>query len=139
MSVPGRVGCTWQLSSACLPGKPWAGQWPGLYPQGIYGLGLQMRTSLVNGALLRAIWKRKPPKGLLRHGDRGSQYAATSHRKTTKRFGIRQSMGRKGNCWGSLPLGYNAVAGSFFHALKTELTHRQTFRNREEAKQAVFE
>ena len=98
-----------------------------------------MRTSLVNGALLMAIWERKPPKGPLRHGDRGSQYAATSHRKTTKRFGIRQSMGRKGNCWGSLPLGCNAVAGSFFHAFKTEPTHHQTFRNREEAKQAVSE
>ena len=40
---------------------------------------------------------------------------------------------------GSLPLGCNAVAGSFFHALKTELAQHQTFRNREEAKQAVFE
>jgi transposase InsO family protein len=46
-----------------------------------------------------AIWKRKPPKGLLWHSDRGSQYAATSHRKILKHFGIRQGMSRLGNCW----------------------------------------
>ena len=33
----------------------------------------------------------------------------------------------------------NAVSESFFHTLKTELIHHQTFRSREEAKQAVFE
>ena len=98
------------LSSRQVVGWPMAG----LYPQGIYGLGLQMRASLVNGALLRAIWKRNPPKGLLRHNDRGSQYAATSHRKTTKRFGIRQSMGRKGNCWGACPLGAMRLREAFF-------------------------
>jgi transposase InsO family protein len=106
-----------------------------LYSRQVVGWSMaeHMRTSLVNDALLMAIWKRKPPKGLLWHSDRGSQYAATSHRKILKQFGIRQSMSRKGNCWD------NAVAESFFHTLKTELIHHQTFRNREEAKQAVFE
>ena len=33
----------------------------------------------------------------------------------------------------------NAVAESFFHTLKTELISHLTFRNREEAKQVVFE
>ncbi len=42
-------------------------------------------------------------------------------------------MSRKGNCWD------NAVAESFFHTLKTELTHHITFKTREEAKQAIFE
>jgi putative transposase len=106
-----------------------------LYSRQVVGWSMaeHMRTSLVNDALLMAIWKRKPPKGLLWHSDRGSQYAATSHRKIIKHFGIRQSMSRKGNCWD------NAVAESFFHTLKTELIHHQTFRNREEAKQVVFE
>lgn len=106
-----------------------------LYSRQVVGWSMaeHMRTSLVNDALLMAIWKRKPPKGLFWHSDRGSQYAATSHRKIIKHFGIRQSMSRKGNCWD------NAVAESFFHTLKTELIHHQTFRNREEAKQVVFE
>tara|TARA_B110000459_G_scaffold150604_1_gene164253 strand:- start:434 stop:652 length:219 start_codon:yes stop_codon:yes gene_type:complete len=41
-------------------------------------------------------------------------------------------MSRKGNCWD------NAVAESFFHTLKTELTHHENFKTREEAKQEIF-
>ena len=92
-----------------------------------------MRAKLVNDALLMAIWKRKPDKGLLWHSDRGSQYASDSHRKLLKCFGIRQSMSRRGNCWD------NAVSERFFHTLKTELTHYQTFHSRNEAKRAIFE
>ncbi len=42
-------------------------------------------------------------------------------------------MSRKGDCWD------NAVAESFFHTLKTELTHHHKFKKREEAKHAIFE
>jgi transposase InsO family protein len=102
--------------------------------QGVgWSMAEHMRTSLVNDALLMAIWKRKPPKGLLWHSDRGSQYAATSHRKLLKQFGIRQSMSRKGNCWD------NAVAESFFHTLKTERVHHQRYQTRAEAKKDIFE
>ena len=51
-----------------------------------------MRTERVNDALLMAIWKRKPKKGLLWHTDRGSQYASDSHRKLLKQHGIQQSL-----------------------------------------------
>ncbi len=37
------------------------------------------------------------------------------------------------NCWD------NAVAESFFHILKTELTHHVIFETRAEANQAIFE
>jgi putative transposase len=92
-----------------------------------------MRAKLANDALQMAIWKRKPAKGLLWHTDRGSQYASESHRTLLTQHGIQQSMSRKGNCWD------NAVSESFFHTLKTELIHHQTFRNRDEARQAIFE
>jgi len=98
-----------------------------------WSMAAQMKTQLVNDALLMAIWKRKPNKGLLWHTDRGSQYASESHRELLKQHGIQQSMSRKGNCWD------NAVSESFFHTLKTELIHHQKFQSREEAKQAVFE
>lgn len=106
-----------------------------LYSRQIVGWSMaeHMRTKLVNDALRMAIWKRKPAKGLLWHTDRGSQYASDSHRELLKQYGICQSMSRKGNCWD------NAVSESFFHTLKTELIHHQTFRSREEAKQAIFE
>jgi hypothetical protein len=33
----------------------------------------------------------------------------------------------------------NAVAESFFHSLKVELTHHENFKTREEAKKSIFE
>ena len=98
-----------------------------------WAMDKHMRAELVNTALLKAIWKRKPAHGLLWHTDRGSQYASDSHRALLKEHGIIQSMSRKGNCWD------NAVSESFFHTLKTELIHHHKFKTREEAKQAIFE
>jgi len=68
----------------------------------------------------------------------GSRYASGSHRELLEQRGIEQGTGRQVNSWGWLPLGDNAVPESFFHALKTELIHHQTFNSREEAKQAVL-
>jgi putative transposase len=106
-----------------------------LYSRRVVGWSMsnRMRTELVNNALLMAIWQRKPPKGLIWHTDRGSQYASDSHRKILKDHHIVQSMSRKGDCWD------NAVAESFFHTLKTELTHQHKFKTREEAKHVIFE
>lgn len=92
-----------------------------------------MKTSLVNDALLMAIWKRKPKRGLIWHTDRGSQYASENHRALLKEHEITQSMSRKGNCWD------NAVAESFFHSLKVELIYQCKFKTREEARKAIFE
>jgi len=106
-----------------------------LYSRQIVGWSMaeHRRAKLVNDALGMAIWKRKPAKGLLWHTDRGSQYASDSHRALLKQYGICQSMSRKGNCWD------NAVSESFFHTLKTELIHLETYQTRAEAKQAIFE
>lgn len=106
-----------------------------LYSRHVVGWSMaeHMRAKLVNDALSMAIWKRKPEKGLIWHTDRGSQYASDSHRALLQQHSIIQSMSRKGNCWD------NAVSESFFHTLKTELIHHQTYQTRSEAKQAVFE
>jgi transposase InsO family protein len=106
-----------------------------LYSRGIVGWSMdgRMQAQLVNDALLMAVWKRKPGKGLIWHTDRGSQYASESHRNVLKQHQITQSMSRKGDCWD------NAVSESFFHTLKTELTHHRKFKTREEAKQCIFE
>lgn len=98
-----------------------------------WSMDRRMKATLVNDALLMAIWKRKPNKGLISHTDRGSQYASDSHRAILEEHQITQSMSRKGNCWD------NSVAESFFHTLKTELTHHHHFRTREDAKQVIFE
>ncbi len=99
----------------------------------------RMQAKLVNDALLMALWKRKPGKDLIWHSDRGSQYASDSHRAILKEHHVIQSMSRKGNCWEWLPYGYNSVSESFFHTLKTELTHHCQFKTREGAKQVIFE
>ncbi len=104
-----------------------------------WSMDSRMKAQLVNDALLMALWKRKPERGLVWHTDRGSQYASDSHRAILKEHHVIQSMSRKGNCWD------NSVSESFFHlcpfgyTLKTELTHQCQFRTREEAKQAIFE
>lgn len=106
-----------------------------LYSRRVVGWSManHMRASLVNDALLMAIWTRKPEKGLVWHSDRGSQYASSSHRELLAEHGIIQSMSRKGNCWD------NAVSESFFHSLKTELVHHCHFDSQEEAKKAIFD
>jgi putative transposase len=106
-----------------------------LYSRQIIGWSMssRMKAELVNNALLMAIWKRKPTAGLIWHTDRGRQYASDSHRRIINDHRLIQSMSRKGNCWD------NAVSESFFHTLKTELTHHCKFKNRAEAKQAIFD
>jgi putative transposase len=106
-----------------------------LYSRKIVGWSMDgnMTTSLVNDALFMAIKKRSPHKGLIFHSDRGSQYASDSHRELLNEFGIKQSMSAKGNCYD------NAVAESFFHSLKTELTHHIKFETRAQANQSIFE
>lgn len=98
-----------------------------------WAMGSRMTADLVNDAMLMAIWKRKPAKGLIFHSDRGSQYASDDYRKILKTYGVVASMSRKGDCWD------NAVAESFFHTLKIELIHHCDFEIREEARATIFE
>lgn len=98
-----------------------------------WAMASRMTAGLVNNALLMAMWKRKPAKGLISHSDRGSQYASDSHRKIHNDHGIKASMSKKGDCWD------NAVAESFFHTLKTELIYHCYFETRAEARTSIFE
>lgn len=106
-----------------------------LYSRKIVGWSMDdtMKVSLVNDALKMALSNRNPQQGLIWHTDRGSQYASYEHRDLLKQYGIVQSMSRKGNCLD------NAVAESFFHTLKTELTHHEVYFTKEQAKRSIFE
>jgi len=106
-----------------------------LYSRKIVGWSMdeRMKVSLVNDALKMALNTRNPDKGLLWHTDRGSQYASYEHKDLLKQYGIVQSMSRKGNCHD------NAVAESFFHTLKTELTHHKIYHTKQQAKRSIFE
>jgi putative transposase len=98
-----------------------------------WSMDKRMTASLVNDALLGAIWSRKPDKGLIWHTDRGSQYASNSHRRILNEHGVIQSMSRKGNCWD------NSVAESFFGTLKTGLINHKQYQTRNEAKEDIFD
>ena len=98
-----------------------------------WSMGSRITAGLVNGAMLMALWQRKPAKGLIFHSDRGSQYASDSYNKILNDHGVKGSMSKKGDCWD------NAVAESFFHTLKTELVYHYDYETREEARAAIFE
>jgi len=83
-------------------------------------------------AFRKALWRRKPDGGLLVHSDRGVQYASADFRSLLTDHGCIQSMSRKGNCWD------NAVAESFFHTLKTQLTYHERFADKGQTEQALF-
>jgi len=87
-----------------------------LFSRKVIGWSLKsnMKTLLVNDALIAAIKSKAPKSGLLWHTDRGSQYSSKEHRELLAKYEIKQSMSRKGNCRD------NAVAESFFATLKTE-------------------
>ena len=105
-----------------------------LYSRKVVGWSMAdtMKVSLVNDALSMALRHRNPPKGLIWHTDRGSQYASYSHKDLLKENSITQSMSRKGNCWD------NAVAESFFKSLKSDLVYENTFYTKKQAKQEIF-
>ena len=87
---------------------------------------------LTLAALDMAYRRRKPPKGLIFHSDRGVQYAAKAFRDRLSAYGIRQSMSRRGDPYD------NAVAENFFSCLKCELIHLKLYPTRAAARNDVF-
>ncbi len=85
-----------------------------LYSRRIVGwhIDKRMTTDLVSKAMIRAYNLRQPPKGLVFHSDRGSQYTSKQYRRLLWSYGVRASMGDVGACW------YNAVVERFFGSLK---------------------
>jgi putative transposase len=92
-----------------------------------------MSQELTCKALNMALVRRKFPKGVLFHSDRGSQYCSTAYQRMLRENAFSCSMSRKGNCWD------NSVAESFFNTLKTELLYMEGYATREITKQNVFE
>ena len=99
-------------------------------------VGWCVSTSLshegVLDALYRAIWRRRPPAGLMIHSDRGVQYCCEAFRKALTMHHFVQSMSRKGNCWD------NAVAESFFGTLKNEWLPEIDLYDRDHAERELF-
>ena len=81
----------------------------------------------------QAVGRESPPGdfGLVFHDGQGSQHASRAFQRCLESHGIAQSMSRQGNPWD------NALAESFFKALKRELVNDKGYKTREETKQDV--
>ena len=98
-----------------------------------WAMDKRMKAGLVCDALQMALWRRKMPKDVLVHSDRGSQYCSRMYQALLAKHDLICSMSGKGNCYD------NAVAESFFHTLKVEAVHGESFATREAMRRAVFE
>lgn len=98
-----------------------------------WAMAERMTADLVCRALQMALWRRKIPKGVIVHSDRGSQYCSALYQELLTRYELLCSMSARDNCYD------NACAESFFHTLKVEAIHGERFATRAEMRSAVFE
>lgn len=98
-----------------------------------WSMGEHMDVQLVLRALDMALLERHPPRGLIHHSDRGSQYACPEYVQALTSRGFLPSMSRQGNCWD------NAVVESFFSSLKAETDADGGHQTRREARADVFQ
>jgi len=91
-----------------------------------------MRTELALSALMMALQRQRPGRGLIHHSDRGSQFAAEAYVKQLVAVGAMPSMSRTGNCYDNAPM------ESFFHTLKVEFVHQHRWATRDQARRDLF-
>jgi transposase InsO family protein len=85
------------------------------------------KTPLIEKAIAMAARNHSLADQAIFHSDRGSNYTSTQFAGTLKKHRLRQSVGRTGICYD------NAMAESFFAALKNERVHRTQYPTREHA------
>jgi transposase InsO family protein len=78
------------------------------------------------GMLKKAAKKCRTADGPLLHSDQGWHYRMQPYRAALTRYGIKQSMPRKGNCFD------NAAMEGFFATLKAEYFHLSDFEHVEQ-------
>jgi transposase InsO family protein len=98
-----------------------------------YHISERNDLNLVLNTLKKAInaTKKREVKGLLLHSDQGFQYTSKRYNQTLKRYNIRISMSRKGNCLD------NACIESFFSHFKSECFYRYQFTEQKQVERAV--
>lgn len=96
-----------------------------------WSMAQRMHASLVTDAIGMAAGNIALQDGCVFHSDRGSQYTSAEYRTKLRQLDVAPSVGRTGVCWD------NALAESFFAALKNELVHRTAFPTRRHARRAI--
>nr|WP_232215051.1 IS3 family transposase [Bacteriovorax sp. BAL6_X] len=77
--------------------------------------------------------KREREVASVFHSDQGAQYKSIGFRDTLKKYKIRGSMSRRGNCYD------NAFVETFFKTIKSELLWNQNFLSEKHLKFEIFE
>ena len=85
------------------------------------------KTPLIEKAMRMAARNYNLAPGAIFHSDRGSNYTSSQFAATLASLDLRQSVGRTGICYD------NAMAESFFAALKNERVHRTEYPTRRHA------
>ena len=96
-----------------------------------YAMGDNYQTPLISAALHHAAQTFPLEPEAIFHSDRGSNYTSREFAATLTELNVRQSVGRTGICYD------NAMAESFFAALKNERVHRTVYPTRHHARQDV--
>jgi transposase InsO family protein len=89
------------------------------------------KTPLIEAAITMAARNHTLADQAIFHSDRGSNYTSAQFAGTLKKLRIRHSVGRTGICYD------NAMAESFFAALKNERVHRTQYPTREHARRDI--
>ncbi|WP_440082169.1 IS3 family transposase [Streptosporangium sp. LJ11] len=90
------------------------------------------RTDLIKAAIQMAVGTGLLQPGAVFHADRGSNYTSDEFGRFLAGLDIRRSVGRTGVCYD------NAMAESFFSALKNEWLHRFVFTTRAKARRQII-
>jgi putative transposase len=98
-----------------------------------WSLSERMTAKLIVDALNMALWRRKMPKKVITHSDRGSQYCSSEYQSLLKKHDLICSMSKRGDCYD------NAAMESWNHSFKVEAVHGEKFKTRAEAKTHVFD
>ncbi|HDR4594927.1 TPA: IS3 family transposase [Bacillus cereus] len=80
---------------------------------------------------LKKAIKKRNVKGILLHSDWGFQYTSRQFNQLLKKYQMKTSISRKGNCWDS------AYIESFFSHFKSECFYLHSFHTADEVKFAV--
>jgi putative transposase len=84
-------------------------------------------------ALSRALARRRYPRGVIHHSDRGLQYCCLEYRQQLRRHGLIASMSRKANCYD------NAAMEAFWSTLKREALEQSANWSKDQVRRVIFE
>jgi putative transposase len=93
-----------------------------------YAMDDNYKTPLISRAIRHAADQTTLASDAIFHADRGSNYTSAEFAATLTSLDLRQSVGRTGICYD------NAMAESFFAALKNERVHRTAYPTRAHAR-----